>query len=233
MLAEMETWLATYGMPPNERETIMRGMRRMPYRRHTYHPDIVLEGGETLDWSPLRFEVIWTPGHAPGLLCLYEAEQQILLSSDHILERISPNIGLYDQQGGDPLGDYLSSLQRVRDLPVKLVVPGHGAPFSDLAGRVDALLAHHEQRLQSMLDVLSEGEQTSYQIASRLSWRGSQEGWQKLQAFDRLAALSETLSHLNYLVKRDSVEQDTHEGRVVYRKAATSDIKVDKMIHHP
>ncbi|SRR6266852_772630 len=93
---------------------------------------------------------------AAGLVCLYEPQAPVLFSSDHVLERISPNNGLYAQQSGDPLEEYLRSLQLVRDVPVKLVLPGHGALFSDLAGRVDALIAHHEQRLQEMVDALAD-----------------------------------------------------------------------------
>ncbi len=226
MLAEMQTWLQTNGMPREERETLMGGMRRMAFRAPTYRPDTLLEGGEVLAWRPFRFEVIWTPGHAAGLVCLYEPQAQVLISSDHVLQRISLNIGLYARQSGDPLGEYLRSLQLVRDLPVKLVLPGHGAPFTDLAGRVDALVAHHEQRLQEMVNTLADeddGGQTAYGIASRLSWRGSEHGWQILQPFDRLAALSETLAHLHYLTNQGQVSKHIQDGGIFYHGAGQTD----------
>ncbi len=221
MLAEMQIWLQTNGMPREERETLIGGMHRMAFRIPTYRPDTLLEGGEVLAWHPFRFEVIWTPGHAAGLVCLYEPQAQVLISSDHVLERISPNIGLSARQSGDPLEEYLRSLQLVRDVPVKLVLPGHGAPFSDLAGRVDALIAHHEQRLQEMVDALADeddGGQTAYGIASRLSWRGSEHGWQRLQPFDRLGALSETLAHLHYLTNQGQASRHVQDGGIFYRR---------------
>jgi len=220
LLAEMQTWLQTNGMPREECETLMGGMRRMPFRPPAYRPDTLLEGGGVLAWHPFRFEVIWTPGHAAGLVCPYEPQAQVLISSDHVLERISPNIGLYARQSGDPLGEYLRSLQLVRDVPVKLVLPGHGAPFSDLAGRVDALVAHHEQRLQEMVNALADeddGGQTAYGIASRLSWRGSEHGWRRLQPFDRLGALSETLAHLHYLTIQGQASRHLQDGGIFYR----------------
>jgi glyoxylase-like metal-dependent hydrolase (beta-lactamase superfamily II) len=217
MLAEMQAWLQINGMPREERETLMGGMRRMTFRLPAYRPDTLLEGGEVLAWQPFRFEVIWTPGHAPGLVCLYEPQAQVLISSDHVLQRISPNIGLYARQSGDPLGEYLRSLQLVRDLPVKLVLPGHGAPFTDLAGRVEALVAHHEQRLQEIVNVLADEEQTAYGIASRLSWRRSERGWQRLLPFDRLAALSETLAHVEYLTNQRQVRRHELDDHVLYQ----------------
>ena len=195
----------------------MGGIDRMAFRPPAYRPDTLLEGGEVLAWHPFRFEVIWTPGHAAGLVCLYEPQAQVLISSDHVLQHISPNIGLYARQSGDPLGDYLRSLRIVRGLPVKLVLPGHGAPFTDLAGRVDALVAHHEQRLQEMVKVLADEEQTAYGLASRLSWRGSERGWQRLSPFDRLAALSETLAHLEYLTNQRQVRRHELDDHVLYQ----------------
>jgi glyoxylase-like metal-dependent hydrolase (beta-lactamase superfamily II) len=92
MLVEMKQWLNINGMPQDEWDIITHGMSRRPFRVPTFRPDRLLEGGEVLDWSPFRFEVLWTPGHAAGLVCLYEPQQQLLLSSDHVLERTSPHI---------------------------------------------------------------------------------------------------------------------------------------------
>jgi glyoxylase-like metal-dependent hydrolase (beta-lactamase superfamily II) len=216
MVAETERWLQANGMPPEEWELIIRAMRSRPIRIPTYRADLLLEGGEVLDWPPFRFEVIWTPGHSAGLVCLYERQRQILLSSDHVLEGISPNIAYSAQQTGDPLDGYLRSLRFVRDLPVTLVLPGHGAPFSNLTGRVDALERHHEERLQAILDVAAkQEEQTAYAIASQLPWRGSAGGWQQLQPFDRLAALSETLAHVQYLINQEQLHSREEDGTVV------------------
>lgn len=216
MVAETERWLQANGMPQEEWDVIIRVMRSRPIRTPTYRPDLLLEGGEVLDWRPFRFEVIWTPGHSPGLVCLYERQHQILLSSDHVLEGISPNIAYSAQHTGDPLDAYLRSLRLVRDLPVALVLPGHGAPFSDLTGRVDALEQHHEERLQAILDVVAKQEgQSAYAIASQLPWRGSAGGWQRLQPFDRLAALGETLAHVQYLTNKGRLHRREEDGTVV------------------
>jgi hypothetical protein len=99
---------------------------------------------------------------------------------------------------------------------VTLVLPGHGAPFSDLTGRVDALERHHQERLQAILDVATKQErQTAYAIASQLPWRGSAGGWQQLQPFDRVAALSETLAHVQYLINQGQLHSREEDGTVV------------------
>jgi glyoxylase-like metal-dependent hydrolase (beta-lactamase superfamily II) len=219
LMEEMEAWLRVNGVPPGELEAMTGGSRLMLARVGTRRPDRLLEGGEQLAWPPYHFEIVWTPGHAAGLVCLYEPQAQLLVSSDHVLEHISPHIGLHAQSFGNPLGDYLSSLQLVRELPVQTVLPGHGAPFQDLSGRVDALLAHHQRRLQAMMSALADEEQTAYTVASRLSWRGAENGWQQLAPFQRRAAVSETIAHLEYLSNRGQLVKRFKSGIVFYRSA--------------
>ena len=217
LIEEMEAWLRVNGVPPDELVAMSEGSLLMVARVGKRQPDTVLEGGELLAWSPYHFEVVWTPGHSAGLICLYEPQAQVLVSSDHVLERISPHIGLHTQSFGNPLGDYLSSLQLVRDLPVKTILPGHGAPFHDLPGRVDALLQHHERRLQAMLMMLADEEQTAYNVASRLPWHGSADGWQRLPPFQRRAAVSETIAHLEYLFGQGQLMKRFRSGVVLYQ----------------
>ncbi|MBE3558094.1 MAG: MBL fold metallo-hydrolase [Ktedonobacteraceae bacterium] len=140
LIEEMEAWLRVNGVPQSELEVMAKDSLLMVMRVGTRLPDVLLEGNETLQWLPYRFEVIWTPGHSSGHICLYEPQSRVLVSGDHVLEHISPHIGLHTQSFSNPLGDYLSSLQLVRNLPVEMILPGHGVPFEDLAGRVDVVL---------------------------------------------------------------------------------------------
>ncbi len=221
LVTMMEEWLAAVGVPRDELEATAGVSLWMVSHVGTRRPDMLLDGGETLEWGAYRFEVIPTPGHSAGLVCLYDRAARVLLSSDHVLERTSPHIGLHVQSGGDPLGDYLRSLRRVRDLDVALVLPGHGAPFHDLAGRVDALIAHHERRCAQMLDILADGALTPYDLASRLPWRGAPDGWQRLDAFPRRLAVTETVAHLEYLRRRDRLTRRIHDGVALYRPGAS------------
>src|SRR4029077_1186967 len=79
-------------------------------------PDTLLEGAERLPADDSEIEVMWTPGHSPGHCCFYWPARGVLLSGDHLLPKISPNIGLHPQSGADPLDDYIASLERIRRL---------------------------------------------------------------------------------------------------------------------
>src|SRR5579859_232137 len=110
-----------------------------------------LEDGQEVRLAGALYRVIWTPGHADGHICLWREADGLLVAGDHVLPRITPNIGLYPHSRPNPLRDYYASLARVRDLPVRRALPGHGRPFAGLATRVDELTAHHEDRANQIL----------------------------------------------------------------------------------
>jgi glyoxylase-like metal-dependent hydrolase (beta-lactamase superfamily II) len=216
LITAMEDWLRIHGVPPAELGQMAEGSLQMVERVGTRKPDVVLEGGEHLRWGERDFEVIWTPGHSAGLVCLYEREMGVLISSDHVLQRISPQVGLHTQSSGNPLRDYLASLARVKDLPVSRVLPGHGKPFQDLAGRVTELVTHHEERSAAIEAQLAAGRRSAYAIAERLRWRGAEGGWERLEPFQRRMALTETIAHLEYLYEEGRIGKQVEDGSVYY-----------------
>lgn len=108
--------------------------------------------GDTLRIGGRDWRVITGQGHAPDMACLFCAEARVLIAADQILPRISPYIGLHaGEPMGDPLGGFLASLARFRGLPEDtLVLPSHGEPFRALHARLDALDAHHADRLAAL-----------------------------------------------------------------------------------
>ena len=132
--------------------------------------DETLADGEHLQLGSHSLEAFWTPGHAREHLCLYDEKRKILFSGDHVLPKITSHISHHTYLDGDPLEDYLKSLNKVRDLPVKSVLPGHERVFHDLSGRVSALKAHHETRCDEIIATLREGVETVFGVSSVISW---------------------------------------------------------------
>jgi len=178
-------------------------------------PDIALHDGDTIATGRFTFRVIWTPGHSSGHICLYEPEEKILLSGDHILPKITPNISLNPQSLENPLGRYLKSLQEVRKLDVKLTLPGHEWPFVRLASRIDEIVRHHGQRNLEILAAIGFRTKTPYQIAQKISW-GDHNGWQDLPPFHQRMAVLETLAHLEMMAAEDRVDKLPRRGIIYY-----------------
>ncbi|MFJ5552550.1 MBL fold metallo-hydrolase [Streptomyces sp. NPDC093225] len=183
-------------------------MRTLPGLRAAV-PDREIVPGELLPLAGRRLRAVWTPGHTPGHVCLHLEEDHPaglpgrgrLFSGDHLLPGISPHIGLYedpeDTRGTDPLGDYLDSLERIGRLGPAEVLPAHQYAFTDAPARVRELLAHHEERLRGLLELLSDPV-TPWALAERMKWNRP---WEQIPYGSRNIAVSEAEAHLRRLVK--------------------------------
>jgi glyoxylase-like metal-dependent hydrolase (beta-lactamase superfamily II) len=205
LLTTMRTHLLESGVPLDEIDT-MRGAS-MPVRGfvNAALPDVLLEDGDRPDVPGWELTAIWTPGHSPGHLCFYDEGRRVLLSGDHILPRITPNISFHPQQTGNPLADFLDALDKLIGLQVDEVLPAHEYRFRDLAARIVQLRNHHEHRLDEVCAVLKrEPGATSWDIATQLTWSRP---WSEIQFWTQRAALGETLAHLIVLETRGTVRR--------------------------
>ena len=117
--------------------------------------------GEFVESGDMRFEAILTPGHSPGHLSFWWAEEKILLGGDNIL---LPSTTALVAPKGD-LSDYLESLEKVKSLAPRLIYPGHGPVIEDPIARIDELLEHRKKRGVQYLEALGAGHDTPEKIA--------------------------------------------------------------------
>jgi glyoxylase-like metal-dependent hydrolase (beta-lactamase superfamily II) len=188
---------AFMGVPPELAAQLLAAPDRIHALYAHFQPDLLLAG----ERGPLPggggWEWILTPGHSPGHVVVYHPERRILVAGDHVLPRISPNIGA-DLYVEDPLSDYLASLRRLRELPVEVVLPSHGPLFGDLAGRIGEILEHHEERNREILALLPESR-TAYQVAAGI--------FRALPPDNFVHALRETRAHLLHLESEGRAER--------------------------
>lgn len=112
------------------------------------------------------FQVYETPGHAPSHVVLHEPESGLLISGDHLLGRVS----LFFDYGhtADPVGEFLSSLDVVEELDVRLVLAGHGRPFRDADAKVEANRTLVADQLDRMRKALKGRERTAFDLVPDL-----------------------------------------------------------------
>jgi glyoxylase-like metal-dependent hydrolase (beta-lactamase superfamily II) len=200
------------GFPEQETQ---QSLMKHPAFRYTppYYPEFdLLQEGDVLAVGDYCFECIQTPGHTIGHMCLYERQHQILVSGDHILGDITPNISSWDETL-NALGDYLESLDKVARLKVALVLPGHRRIFRDLQGRVAELKQHHEKRLQEVRSLVHASGKTAYEVASGMTWDFAAP-WSQFPVMQKWFATGEAATHLKFLedegvVRRKRVGQRT------------------------
>jgi glyoxylase-like metal-dependent hydrolase (beta-lactamase superfamily II) len=199
-------WFLTNGVPSAVANELLEvGFVYGSFIRYAEEPTPLQEGALVDGW-----EVVPMPGHADGQLCLLK--DGILIAADHLLNPISPAVGLYPESRPDPLGDYLASLERTIELDARLALGGHGATIDDPSGRARELLEHHRVRLARTAASLSDEPRSGYQVSLNLFGR-------ELKPAARRFAVAETLSHLERLVFEGGAARADADSLVTYTAA--------------
>ncbi len=159
-----------------------------------------------------EFRVITSDGHAPEQILLHSERDGLLFAADQVMERISPNVSVFaNEPSGDPLGHFLRSLRLLRqELPADtLVLPGHGRPFHGLHERCAELEEHHEVRCQLVREACAAAPQSIADLVPVLFRR-------KLDAHQMGFAFTETLAHVNRLVRRSEIAGRREDGKIFF-----------------
>jgi glyoxylase-like metal-dependent hydrolase (beta-lactamase superfamily II) len=149
--------------------------------------------GDMLRIGERDWRVMTAGGHAPEHALFHCEDEALLIAGDQVLPRITPFVGVFpDEPMANPLGEFLSALDRLSALPADtLVLPAHGPAFRGLHARLAELRHHHEMRLAQIAG-LAERPVTAYRIAADIFARA-------IVTEHRRLALAETLAHLNLL----------------------------------
>jgi len=126
--------------------------------------DRFLEDGEIVDLGKTKLQVILTPGHTSGHICLYQQERGILFSGDHIISG-TPDGTVYIGPPDGDVSQYIASLNKLLKLEPKMILPGHGQIINDPREKINSILKHHLEREKQLISVLESGEKTVEQIA--------------------------------------------------------------------
>jgi glyoxylase-like metal-dependent hydrolase (beta-lactamase superfamily II) len=163
-------------------------------------PQRDLVPGVVVDTDLGAWNVYETPGHAPSHVVLHQPEQEIMLSGDHLLGRVS----LYYDYGWtpDPTGEFLSSLDVVEKLDARLCLAGHGRPFRDVRGHIDANRKTVAERVERVRAAIADEKRTPFEIVPYLLGED-----QELTPMMINWGLSETLCYLRHLEKLGEVEK--------------------------
>lgn len=218
LVTEIARWLRLNGVPEEELPQMQSASLEAKGFVLPALPDIALQGDERIAVGSFDFEVLWTPGHSPGHICLYEPARRVLVCGDHILPTTFPNVALHLQSGENPLEDYLHSLKAIEQLEVDLILPAHESVFTNLKQRIQELYRHHDDRREAIKEVLKEGAKTAYEISLRIPWivNGVTLSYKELLPLDKRLAVMSALAHLKFLHVEGKVENTSKNGTMFY-----------------
>ena len=199
------------GAPRDLAEKAVLGMRRMSEYAASVPADhyVPVDDGDTIRLGGDMWRVVYAPGHASGLICLYEPVSRTLISSDHLLRDITSNPVMEPPARGEirrprALVDYIASMEKTARLDVRIALPAHGEPIYDVPALVDGRIAFHRSRLAHIESQLECCAQTPYEICSIL--------FPNLKSFDVFLGLSEVIGHLDVLEAEGRVRLEVDHG---------------------
>ncbi len=179
----------------------------------TAHVSRTLDEGDTLPLGGREWTVFHTPGHAGGLICLFEPRSRVLLSSDHILKQISSNPLIEAPDPGQKrprrLLEYMHHLARVAALNPAIAYTGHGDPVEDVPTLVRDRLAAHRARAEKILSKFDGQPRTLYEMTQLM--------FPKVPASDAYLTLSEVVGHFDLLEVEGRIARDMQHGVVYWR----------------
>ena len=180
-----------------------------------------LADGEELEFAGRTLQALHRPGHSPSDTLFWDAERRVLIGGDHLIGHISSNPLLSRPLGGrsgEPgsgrpraLMMYIDSLRETREMPIDVVLPGHGEPVTEHAKLIDERFALHERRAAKIGGLIAERPLTAYEIAQSL--------WGNVAVTQAFLTLSEVLGHVDLLIDRGEIRESEVGGVIRYEAA--------------
>jgi glyoxylase-like metal-dependent hydrolase (beta-lactamase superfamily II) len=180
-----------------------------------------LADGEELAFAGRTLQALHRPGHSPSDTVFWDAERRVLIGGDHLLGHISSNplvsrpLGGRSGEPGDgrprALLTYIRSLRETREMPIDVVLPGHGEPVTDHATLIDERFALHERRATKIAGLIAERPLTAYEIAQAL--------WGNVAVTQAYLTLSEVLGHADLLLNDGAIVEQERGGVVTFAAA--------------
>jgi glyoxylase-like metal-dependent hydrolase (beta-lactamase superfamily II) len=169
-----------------------------------------LHDGDRLAFADRELLILHRPGHSPSDTIFFDERRGILVGGDHLLAHISSNPLVSRPLSGDPeqepqaLLTYIESMRATRELPVELVLPGHGEPVTDHQTLIDERFRMHERRARKLHRLLSSGPMTVYELALAM--------WGNVAVTQAFLTISEVLGHMDLLARDGLVRRSTNDG---------------------
>jgi len=202
--------VAEAGFPSSVADALFEAWKGWRVYLDRVTPTHLVADGDRLPLGDGSMEVLHTPGHAQGHICLWDGDA--LIAGDLLLEEISPNPVIeFDRSGRRlrTLPAYLRSLRRVTTLMPDIAYPGHGDPITSPAARAAEILRHHEERKEHLARLLADRDWTLRALAD--------EWFPGLDLRSLFLGLSEVLGHLDLLEEQGRVAIERRAGVLHYQ----------------
>src|SRR5919201_2349019 len=160
--------------------------------------------------------VLHRPGHSPSDTLLWDEQRALAIGGDHLIKHISSNPLISRPLGGksgEPGGGrpralmiYLRSLRETREMPLEVVLPGHGEPVTEHVRLIDERFELHERRARKLAGLIAERPRSAYELAQEL--------WGNVAVTQAFLTLSEVVGHVD-LLEADGRVRELSDGGLI------------------
>lgn len=189
LLQRLELW----GVPRDRHAELADALGRPVAASGPFEVDRLLEDGDRIPVPGFELEVLHTPGHTRGHICVLNRPAGTAFVGDHVIAGLNPGIGLGGAGQAVALADYLESLDRLQSSGVGILRPGHGEIIDHVPGRLAAIRGHHRRRSEQVQEA-AERAAGVWDVAAAISWSA---GWDNLAGTHLYFALSQVAMHLS------------------------------------
>jgi glyoxylase-like metal-dependent hydrolase (beta-lactamase superfamily II) len=185
-----------------------KGVYKLPnsYRR--------IAEGDRIEIGERVWEVVVGRGHAPEHACLWCREENLFISGDQLLPRISSNVSVFPTEpDANPLQDWLDSCAKLESLLPEdaLILPSHNEPFRGAPLRLTALIEMHEANMDKLVELCAEPKRAVDVFPALFRSR--------ITSGNYGMATGESIAHLNCLIARGTVERSRDEAGIDWYRA--------------
>ncbi len=183
--------------------------------------ETMMPNGMVFEFDDFELEVIHTPGHSPGSVCLFNGADGSLFSGDTLLPEIISNPTIEKSGAGNhkSLVSHQSTLQLIEGLAVKTVFPGHGTPFENLKARIERIRGHHRRRSNQLLQILEQNEAYPENYTEMTQFMAATKLLGSLSGLDIFFGVSSVRGYLDALEEQGLVTRFKEGSEHVYRPA--------------
>ncbi|HUT72550.1 MAG TPA: MBL fold metallo-hydrolase [Desulfatiglandales bacterium] len=211
----MERFMTMTGMPKREIQKMKNRFSAFRSLADPLEDAYSMDDGDEFKGDGYHLKIIHTPGHSLGTCCLYESQQKVLFSGDHIIKHITPNPFVEINRNHlretryQSLRAYLESLDKLAGLDVRFVFPGHGEYVKDLPGIISSYRVHHRERMDLVWNALKKQSRPIYHLIDDI--------FPFVPENDAFLAVSEIFVHLEILINEGRAELADSGPPALYR----------------
>lgn len=209
LLKKSSNFFQTHGFPEIHTERIT--FNELPYK---FNPDEFFHYGQKIQIGNEMFETIHTPGHSADHVCFYHQVKKILIIGDQVLPNISPVVGVFREEDGNPLNEYFQSLNKLKTNETKIALTGHGDVIYNLNKRIDELVSRHKHRLNQITNSVKGKGKTAFQLTTEIYGNIP---WQKM-----INSFGATLARCIYLKSIGTLTTEIINDKIIFKASKTT-----------